>query len=145
MGTITIKKADFESNSVEIKRIRTSVFIQEQNVPIELEWDELDKDAIHILAYYDNEPVATARLLKDGQIGRMAVLKPFRRRTIGKKMLNYLLQIAHNNSISNIFLSAQTQAMAFYKKNGFTVTGSEYMDAGIPHYKMMRVESKVRK
>ena len=144
MDTITIKKADFESNSAEIKRIRTSVFIQEQNVPIELEWDGLDKDAIHILAYYDNEVVATARMLKDGQIGRMAVLKPFRRRTIGKKMLNYLLRLAEKNSIGNIFLSAQTHALEFYKKNGFTETGSEYMDAGIPHYKMIRIDSKVR-
>lgn len=138
MGKITIKKADFKKNSAEIKRIRTSVFIQEQNVPVELEWDELDKDAIHILAYYDNEVVATARLLNDGQIGRMAVLKSFRRRTIGKKMLNYLLQLADNNNISTIFLSAQTHALDFYKKNGFSVTGSEYMDAGIPHYKMVR-------
>lgn len=138
MGKITIKKADFKKNSADIKRIRTSVFIQEQNVPVELEWDELDKDAIHILAYYDNEVVATARLLNDGQIGRMAVLKSFRRRTIGKKMLNYLLQLADNNNISTIFLSAQTHALDFYKKNGFSVTGSEYMDAGIPHYKMVR-------
>lgn len=136
MNEITIKTADFERDFTEIKAIRTSVFIEEQKVPVELEWDEFDNDSTHILAYYDNKPVATARLLKDGHIGRMAVLKAYRNRNIGKNMLKYLLELAKMTAIENIELSSQDHAVEFYKKLGFKVISDVYMDAGIPHYTM---------
>ena len=136
MSEIVIKTVDFEQNFSEIEEIRTSVFIQEQNVPIELEWDEFDNDSTHILAYYNDKAVGTARLLNDGHIGRMAVLKAYRNRNIGKNMLKYILEIAQAKSISRIELSAQDHAVSFYKKYGFTVTSDVYMDAGIPHYTM---------
>ncbi len=136
MSEIVIKTVDFKQNFSEIEEIRTSVFIQEQNVPIELEWDEFDNDSTHILAYYNNKAVGTARLLDDGHIGRMAVLKAYRNRNIGKNMLKYILEIAQAKAISRIELSAQDHAVDFYKKYGFTVTSDVYMDAGIPHYTM---------
>ena len=98
MSNITIKIADFDKDFSDIEKIRSTVFIHEQNVPIELEWDEYDKDSTHILAYYDGMPVATARLLKDGHIGRMAVLKEYRNRHIGENMLKFLRDIAIKNS-----------------------------------------------
>ena len=136
MSEIVIKTVDFEQSFSEIEEIRTSVFIKEQNVPIELEWDEFDNDSTHILAYYKNKAVGTARLLNDGHIGRMAVLEAYRNRNIGKNMLKYLLDIAQAKSIALIELSAQDHAVDFYKKYGFTVTSDIYMDAGIPHYTM---------
>ena len=136
MSNVIIKIVDFEENLSDIKYIRTKVFIEEQKVPVELEWDEYDSDSIHILAYSDDKAVATARLLRDGHIGRMAVLKEFRNLGIGKNMLNFMVDLAHKESISNVKLSAQEQALTFYKKQGFFVTSDVYMDAGIPHYDM---------
>lgn len=136
MSKIIIKTVDFNDSFSDIKAIRTTVFINEQNVPIELEWDEFDNDSTHILAYYDNKPVATARLLNDGHIGRMAVLKDYRNRKVGENMLKYLLEIAQQKAINEIELSAQEHAVEFYKKYGFSVTSDVYLDAGIPHYNM---------
>ena len=139
MSNIIIKTVDFRSSFAEIEEIRTAVFIKEQHVPIELEWDGFDNDSTHILAYYDNKPVATARLLNDGHIGRMAVLKEYRNRNIGQNMLKYILKLAKDKSMQKIELSAQEHAVAFYKKYGFSVTSDVYLDAGIPHYDMVYI------
>ena len=136
MSEITIKEVDFKHHFSDIENIRTSVFINEQNVPVELEWDEFDNESTHILAYYSNKAVGTARLLSDGHIGRMAVLKDYRNRNIGKNMLKYLLDLAKKKSLDNIVLSAQEHAVEFYKKYGFSVCSDVYLDAGIPHYDM---------
>ena len=137
MSEIIIKTVDFKDSFTEIEAIRTAVFIKEQHVPIELEWDEFDNDSIHILAYYKNKPVGTARLLNDGHIGRMAVLKDYRNRNIGQNMLKYILNLAKDMSMQKIELSAQEHAVEFYKKYGFSVTSDVYLDAGIPHYNMI--------
>ena len=136
MSNISIKTVDFNDFYSEIENIRTTVFIMEQKVPVELEWDEFDQDSLHILAYYDNKAVGTARLLTDGHIGRMAVLKDYRNRNIGKNMLKYLLKVAQEKAYKNVKLSAQEHAVDFYKKYGFSVSGDIYMDAGIPHLNM---------
>jgi predicted GNAT family N-acyltransferase len=136
MSNISIKTVDFNDFYTEIENIRTTVFIKEQKVPVELEWDEFDHDSLHILAYYDNKAVGTARLLTDGHIGRMAVLKDYRNRNIGKNMLKYLIKVAQEKAYKNVKLSAQEHAVDFYKKYGFSVSGDIYMDAGIPHLNM---------
>ncbi|MCW8899242.1 MAG: GNAT family N-acetyltransferase [Gammaproteobacteria bacterium] len=136
MSKISIKTVNFANSFTDIEHIRTSVFIKEQHVPVELEWDEFDNDSAHILAYYDNKPVGTARLLKDGHIGRMSVLKEYGNRKIGENMLKYMLAMAQECSIMTIKLSAQEHAVGFYKKYGFTVTSDRYLDAEIPHYNM---------
>jgi len=136
MNNREIKTVDFNTHLSELKSIRTTVFIQEQNVPEELEWDEFDMNSTHFLAYYENIPVATARLLADGHIGRMAVLKNYRNRNIGKNMLKYIIDIAKQRSVKSIELSAQEQAVEFYKKQGFHLISEVYLDAGIPHYDM---------
>ena len=139
MSEIVVKTVDFTDQYSEISEIRTSVFIKEQKVPVELEWDEFDEDSIHIMAYYNNKPVGTARLLNDGHIGRMAVLKAYRNRNIGQNMLKYILDIAKKQSLKTIELSAQEHAVEFYQKYGFKVISGIYLDAGIPHYDMQYI------
>jgi predicted GNAT family N-acyltransferase len=136
MNEIIIKEVDFNKDFYKVKEIRTEVFIKEQHVPVELEWDEYDKTAVHILAYYNDLAVGTARLLPDAHIGRMAVLKSYRFQHVGKKMLEYLMSLAHKNGMHSIELSAQKHALEFYLKSGFHIVSDEYLDAGIPHFTM---------
>lgn len=144
MNKIEVITADFNAHFSEIEHIRTSVFINEQKVPVELEWDEFDSEATHILAYYEGSAVGTARLLNNGHIGRMAVLVGYRSRKIGQNMLKYLIQLAENKAVVLIKLSAQEHAVKFYQKYGFNVTSNVYMDAGIPHYDMEKSKGKVK-
>ena len=122
----------------DIKPIRETVFIQEQHVPEELEWDGLDKESIHILATLgDNTPIGTARLLPDGHIGRMAVLREYRNMGVGSAILSTILDHARKYQIKDLFLLAQIKAVSFYEQYGFTAIGDIFMDAGIPHKKMI--------
>ena len=137
-----VRLADWStiSDQKAIKSIREEVFIIEQSVPVELEWDELDAQCLHCLVVAEDEkPVATARLYQDktqGQIGRMAVLMAYRHQGIGTLMLNALLEQAQQNGVKEVFINAQTTAIAFYQRLGFIQLGDEFDDAGIPHYKM---------
>ncbi|MCB1937280.1 MAG: GNAT family N-acetyltransferase [Nitrosomonas sp.] len=120
-----------------LRIVRESVFIQEQQVPVELEWDEFDPVCIHVLALtQDGKPVGTARLLPNGHIGRMAVIKSWRGKGIGRAMLQCLLDTAKQNGITEIKLNSQISAKAFYERFGFQVSGDEFMEADIPHIKM---------
>jgi len=120
-----------------LRGIRETVFIQEQQVPVELEWDEFDSVSIHVLAStLDGKPVGTARLLPDGHIGRMAVLKERRGEGIGSAMLHCLLDTARQHEMKEVKLNAQITAQPFYEKFGFQSIGDEFMEAGIPHIKM---------
>ncbi|MDH5395950.1 MAG: GNAT family N-acetyltransferase [Gammaproteobacteria bacterium] len=142
MAELVIKEVDFSEHFADIEKIRTTVFIKEQNVPFELEWDEYDSESVHILACLNNVPVGTARLLKSGHIGRMAVLKEYRNQGVGRAILKYVLNLALTKSFPEICLSAQEHAVEFYKKAGFKVTSEVYMDAGIPHYDMVYTGSQ---
>jgi predicted GNAT family N-acyltransferase len=133
----TITRTTWRESEPVLRSIRQQVFIDEQCVPKDLEWDEYDNDAIHILVQdSDDQPIATARLLADGHIGRMAVLTPWRRRGIGRAMLETLLQYCREKNLKP-YLDAQTHALGFYEKMGFNMTGDEFLDAGIPHRKMI--------
>jgi predicted GNAT family N-acyltransferase len=134
----TIEKADWVIDANELKAIRTSVFIDEQDVPAELEWDDLDADSTHFIVRSKAKAIATARLKPDGQIGRMAVLKPYRDQGVGKKLLNTVLNHAIKTGFSRVYLHAQVKVVGFYEKQGFTAEGDEFMDAGIPHRAMYK-------
>lgn len=122
-----------------IKTVREQVFIQEQHVPVALEWDGLDDAAIHVVAEDKHaQVIGTARLLEDGHIGRMAVLPKWRHQGVGSALLKELLLIAQQQQLSKVFLHAQTTAIGFYERHGFRVLGEEFMDAGIPHHYMER-------
>ena len=138
MQDYQIREVGWQEAQHELKRVRKEVFIVEQNVPVELEWDGLDPDARHVLAQSRNgETMGTARLLPDGQIGRMAVLKEWRGLGVGSALLEALLQMARTRGFSEVFLNSQTRAIAFYSRRGFKVASGEFMDAGIPHVRMV--------
>lgn len=121
--------------------IRRAVFVQEQNVPEELEQDEHDATAVHLLAVADGVPVGTARLLIDGQsakIGRVALLSQARGQGAGAALMRAALDELRARGVTTAKLGAQTHALVFYEKLGFSAYGPEYDDAGIPHRDMSR-------
>lgn len=122
-----------------IRMIREAVFIVEQGVPQELEWDGLDPSCAHALAWTEQgEAVGTARMQPEGKIGRMAVLKNWRGRGVGGALLRALLDLALQQGLSRVTLAAQMHALRFYERAGFQAIGGEFMDAGIPHRLMMK-------
>jgi len=134
-----IKKTTWKEDKQSLSEVRNKVFIDEQNVPEELEWDEFDKDSIHILATdNNNKPIACGRIKTDGQIGRMAVLKQHRNSGIGTGILKALLKYAEDVGTSNVYLHAQTTAIPFYEKQGFKTCSEIFMDANIPHKTMKK-------
>jgi predicted GNAT family N-acyltransferase len=116
--------------------IRFAVFVEEQAVPREIELDEMDAESVHAIAFANHFPVGTGRLLPEGHIGRMAVLKDWRGRGIGGQILKKLMDRARERGDREVILSAQVQATAFYRRYGFVEEGAEYMEAGIPHRNM---------
>ena len=133
-----IQIVSWEEAETALRAVRTAVFICEQQVPEELEWDEFDAVSEHVLALNNaGQPVGTARLLPDGNIGRMAVLKEWRGQGFGSALLTTLLQVLIRRRQFEAQLHAQTSAIPFYKKFGFQVMGEEFMEVGIPHVKMM--------
>lgn len=135
---IRIECTNWQSNQEKLSHIRRKVFIEEQQVPEELEWDKEDADAIHLLAWYEDEPIATLRMLADGHIGRMAVLPNYRQRGIGRSLMQAIMAIARNEGLVEVHLDAQIQAIPFYLRLGFAVEGEVFMDAGIPHRHMRK-------
>lgn len=134
---IALQQVEFSGAQAAIEYIRRTVFIEEQHVPEELEWDGEDAQAIHLLARSGEEPVATARLLRNGHIGRMAVLPVWRGQGIGMAMLKQLLDIARQRQLTRVYLNAQLSAVDFYARVGFIVEGETFMDAGIAHKRMV--------
>jgi predicted GNAT family N-acyltransferase len=127
----------WRSHREALQKVREQVFIIEQQVPRELEWDGLDEDADHFIALNEaGQPVGCARLLRTGQIGRMAVLSPLRGTGLGARLLQAAIDHAREAGMRQVFLHAQRQAEAFYRKAGFLPEGDEYLEAGIPHISM---------
>jgi len=126
-----------------ISALRRRVFIEEQNVPENEEWDAADATATHVAAIFHNgekyQLVGCARLLADGQIGRMAVQKKWRGRGVGAALLQFTVGVARRMKLETVSLNAQTHAIGFYQRYGFIADGEEFLDAGIPHRKMSRV------
>ncbi|MDH5423793.1 MAG: GNAT family N-acetyltransferase [Gammaproteobacteria bacterium] len=133
---IIIRDADWLQDNSDLKYIRREVFIVEQQVPEAMEWDEQDLSALHCLAIVNNKAVATARLQRNGQLGRMAVLKEYRHRGIGGMLLTHLINKYPLPISTPLFLHAQKHAVDFYKKYHFIRDENEFMEAGIPHYLM---------
>ena len=127
---------DWRAAQAEAKRIRVTVFVEEQGVPAELEMDENDAASLHALAYTDGRAIGTGRLLPDGHIGRMAVLKEWRGRGAGRSLLRRLIDAARQRGHREVALSAQVHALEFYRAEGFEPEGAIYEEAGIPHQAM---------
>ena len=136
---ITSTICDYEFHTEDICSIRYEVFVGEQNVPEELEIDGLDDEAKHVLAFVDGVPIGTGRILIDGHIGRVAVLKNYRGHGIGKLIMKELIKWAHDMNLEKIWLSSQWHAHSFYLDLGFVCVGEIYEEAGINHIKMFRL------
>jgi len=109
----SVRAATWHEDRAALQALRSEVFVVEQRVPEELEWDEVDATCIHVLAVDDQgRPLGTGRLLPDGQIGRMAVLPQWRRQGVGGAILEFLLDCAHRRRIA-VYLNAQTHAIGF--------------------------------
>jgi len=139
MVAFTINETDWARDAVRLGAVRRTVFIDEQGVPEEMEWDEYDVVSTHWLAIADDgNPIGCARLLPDGHIGRMAVLPAWRGRGVGRALLAAILTAAQARGHRTLMLSAQTHAAGFYARAGFVAMGAEYEEAGIPHMAMQK-------
>lgn len=141
--TFTVRQAFWNQDRQALRMIREAVFVQEQQVPIELEWDDKDQTAVHIMATdREGAPIGTGRLLSDGQIGRMAVLHVYRGKGVGGAILEQLLAQGETRRLPHFFLNAQITAVQFYKRYGFHEVGTEFFEAGIPHKRMERDQNE---
>ena len=123
----------------EAKFIRKQVFIIEQNIPEEEEWDDQDMISDHFVVYDQDQPIATARLLQNNSVGRVAVLKAYRGQGIGSMIMLEIIRQAHQQDRTFLQLSSQVHAISFYEKLGFSIQGDAYDECGIPHIKMQLV------
>jgi len=134
---LRIELGDWAALRERAQPVRFAVFVEEQRVPAEMELDEHDAVSLHALAVDAAGTVlGTGRLLPDGHIGRMAVLRQARGAGVGSALLRALLQAARDRGDREVLLGAQTHAIPFYERFGFVVDGKEYDDAGIPHRQM---------
>lgn len=135
--SVTVSLSDDLAQVLAIRRI---VFIEGQNVPEDREVDGMDGDALHLLLKKDGVPIGTARLMLDGdtgKIGRVAVLKDHRGSGFGVLLIEKSIDVLRARGMRRAKLGAQTHAIGFYEKLGFTAFGPEFMDAGIPHRDMV--------
>jgi len=138
--SIRLSLGDWASQQAGAKPVRHAVFVVEQKVPLDMEWDDMDNVSLHAVVYGNEEqPIATGRLLPDGHIGRMAVVKAMRGDGIGGLVLQALMEEARKRGDREVILSAQTHAEPFYQRYGFSRQGEEFMEAGIPHIEMRHV------
>jgi len=135
----TVKPVYWNAREKQLKAIRTTVFVEEQGVPPDLEWDGLDEHSYHVMAFApDDTPIGCGRLLQDAHIGRVAVLKEWRGQGVGRALLDLLLVIANKMGYDEVKLHAQTRVVDFYLRKGFKKKGKVFMEAGIPHILMTR-------
>jgi predicted GNAT family N-acyltransferase len=132
-----VRFGDWSALRADAQAIRIEVFVEEQNVPAELEMDEMDAVCLHAVAYDPSGmPVGTGRLLPDGHIGRMAVRKVARGSGIGGVLLQGLMAQARARGHDHVALSSQSHAAPFYARHGFVKEGDEFFEAGIAHIAM---------
>ena len=134
-----IRIADWPEEKEQLSSVRRQVFIVEQQVPEELEWDEFDETSTHFIASIDGKAIGTARLKSDGQIGRMAMLESYRNKGIGGQLLQHVLSTAQDKHYPKVYLHAQVEAIPFYEKHGFTAEGDVFYEANIPHRGMFKI------
>jgi predicted GNAT family N-acyltransferase len=137
---VQVKRVSSQKEMAKAFAIRMRVFVKEQGVPGEIELDRDDDRAIHFLAFAGPRAVGTARVVwhhGGAKIGRMAVLKSYRGRGIGKKLLQRATETAKKRGTKSIHLHAQVPVISFYESMGFRSVGRIFEEAGIPHRKMI--------
>ena len=141
--TYEIRTGSWAELGADAGRVRTEVFVQEQKIPLELEWDEADQTALHAVAYNGlGQAIGTARLLgaspKTAKVGRMAVKRVLRGFSIGRSLLSVLTDSAKQGGKQEVVLHAQTSAQGFYARAGFVVRGELFDEVSIPHIEMFK-------
>lgn len=136
MSELQIESGSWQQLGQEAKQIRTQVFIQEQQIRPEDEWDAQDALSTHFVVYQQGQAMGTARLLADHHIGRVAILHQYRGVGAGKALMQHIIAFAKQQQRPMLQLSAQVHAIEFYAALGFVVDGEAYMDCGIPHVDM---------
>lgn len=138
-ANVRIERVSWSDHEAELAAVRRAVFIEEQGVPEDLEWDGEDAESIHFLARADDgTPIGCVRLLPSGQISRLSVIESWRHQGIGKALLDAVENEARQRSMAEIHLHAQTQATHFYEAAGFSVSGGIFIEADIPHRQMFK-------
>ncbi|GAB3384126.1 GNAT family N-acetyltransferase [Lysobacter fragariae] len=136
----TVETVDYAAGLPALRTVREAVFVQEQGVPLELEWDELDPQCHHVLARDgEGRPIGTGRLTPEHKIGRMAVLADWRGRGVGDALLFALIEQARKLGWHELSLHAQVSAIGFYARHGFLPYGPRFEEAGIDHQSMRRL------
>lgn len=141
LAQIKITQVSWQQAEAYLREIRTKVFIEEQQVAPDFEWDDVDQSAVHLLAMSDNQPIACLRIIHYAKIGRMAVLKTWRGLGVGNSLLAEAINICKSHGSKQIHLSAQTHAIGFYSQAGFVAISEEYCDVNIPHVDMQLILS----
>lgn len=142
-GMVEVRVGEWAELGREAGAIRTAVFVEEQRIPAEMEWDEADAGCLHAVAYNRlGLPLATGRLLQHvpgvAKIGRMAVIQAVRGSGVGHEVLDALMKAARARGDHEVLLHAQSSAAPFYARAGFAPRGSVFEEAGIPHIEMVR-------
>ena len=136
---IIIRVVRFQEAETEIRHVRNTVFTQEQGIDANLDFDGRDEECTQVVARCDGgSPVGTARMMRDGHIGRIAVLADRRGRGIGSGLTMALVEAAQRCAIAEVYLHAQVHAVGFYQALGFETLGPTFMEAGIEHVRMVR-------
>jgi predicted GNAT family N-acyltransferase len=140
---VLIRKADYAADYAAIRRIRFTVFVDEQQVPAELEMDDRDAACIHLLAFAGDAAVATGRIDIGyaGKIGRVAVLTTHRRHGVGATLMAELHRVAQDHGLTDVWCNAQLVAVPFYTGLGYRITSEPFAEAGIEHVRMVRTLS----
>ena len=142
-GMVDVRVGGWDELGREASAIRTAVFVEEQRIPAEMEWDVADASCVHAVAYNRlGLPLATGRLLQHvpgvAKIGRMAVSQSLRGSGVGRHVLEALMKSARARGDREVLLHAQMSAAPFYARAGFTPRGPQFEEAGIPHIEMVR-------
>ena len=137
--SFTVRSCAWSDAAAELRQIRYDVFVVEQRVPEVLEWDAADAGSIHALASdAAGRPIGCARLLVDGHIGRVAVVRDWRAHGVGTALMLHLIDKARARGDAQVTVNAQVAAMPFYERHGFIASGDVFEEAGIAHRVMTR-------
>lgn len=132
-----LEPANFTVDFEDLSYVRNSVFVLEQRIPPEVEFDELDRQCHHVIARdAQSRPIGTGRLSPEGKLGRLAVLSDWRRQGVGSSLLRELIEKARKLDLAIVTAHSQLSALGFYEKFGFVREGEVFLEAGIPHQVM---------
>lgn len=135
---MSIRIGSYQELEADLRAVRDAVFIVEQQIDRELEFDDRDLFCQHVVVFEANAPVATGRIdvSKGGKVGRVAVLPDARRRGFGAQVMHALEDVASSHQLAKLWFHAQISAVAFYESLGYQIVGDEFLEANIPHVMM---------